>query len=150
MEASMILDDQKVGAIEAGPINEHWLSGGGELGELIRSFDWAKTPLGQFSRWPQSLKTVVKIMLDSRYAMWLGWGPDFIFLYNDAYAKMPNRIVGRTIIDIGNDKTMTVKTAPPLDAGQDYGSVATEVLKGFGLPVSIHINRHAQTSQPAA
>jgi PAS domain S-box-containing protein len=27
-------------------------------------------------------------MLDSRYAMWLGWGPDFTFFYNDAYARM--------------------------------------------------------------
>jgi hypothetical protein len=38
--------------------------------------------------WPQELKTAVRIMLDSRYAMWLGWGPEFTFFYNDAYAKM--------------------------------------------------------------
>ena len=39
-------------------------------------------------RWPQSLKTVVRILLTSRFAMWMGWGPDLTFLYNDAYAKM--------------------------------------------------------------
>lgn len=53
-----------------------------------RDFDWSKTPLGPAADWPQSLKTVVRIMLDSRYAMWLGWGPDFTFFYNDAYATM--------------------------------------------------------------
>ncbi|MEO6423086.1 MAG: HAMP domain-containing sensor histidine kinase, partial [Candidatus Nitrotoga sp.] len=40
------------------------------------------------SQWPQGLKTAVEIMLGSRYAMWIGWGPEFIFLYNDAYAAM--------------------------------------------------------------
>jgi PAS domain S-box-containing protein len=67
---------------------EHVFSGGGELGERIRSFDWSRTPMGPISTWPQSLKTAVRIMITSRYAMWLGWGPDLTFLYNDAYAHM--------------------------------------------------------------
>jgi CheY-like chemotaxis protein len=61
---------------------------GGEVGELIRGFDWSTTPLGPMDRWPQSLKTVVRILLTSRFAMWMGWGPELTFLYNDAYAKM--------------------------------------------------------------
>ena len=65
-----------------------FLSGGGEMGERTRAFDWSKTPVGPVAGWPQSLKTLVRIMLDSRYAMWLGWGPDFTFFYNDAYARM--------------------------------------------------------------
>ncbi len=64
------------------------LAGGGEMGERTRVFDWSKTPLGPIADWPQSLKTVVRTMLDSRYAMWLGWGPEFTFFYNDAYARM--------------------------------------------------------------
>ena len=64
------------------------LSGGGEMGERTRSFDWSKTPVGPIADWPQALKTVVRVMLDSRYAMWLGWGPEFTFFYNDAYARM--------------------------------------------------------------
>ncbi len=55
------------------------------MGALIRSFDWAGTPLGPADRWPQSLRTVVNILLTSRYAMWMGWGDDLTFLYNDAY-----------------------------------------------------------------
>ena len=58
------------------------------MGARTRSFDWSTSPLGPAADWPQSLKIAVAIMLDSRYAMWLGWGPDFTFFYNDAYAKM--------------------------------------------------------------
>src|ERR1700727_300055 len=64
------------------------LAGGGEMGALIRARDWAGTPLGLVGEWPRSLKIAARIMLDSRYAMWLGWGPDFTFFYNDAYARM--------------------------------------------------------------
>ncbi len=56
-----------------------------EMGERIRSFDWSTTPLGPSKRWPQSLRTVVNILLSSRYQMWMAWGPDLTFLYNDAY-----------------------------------------------------------------
>jgi signal transduction histidine kinase/DNA-binding response OmpR family regulator len=64
-----------------------FLEGGGEVGALMRSKDWASTPLGPPDGWPQSLRTVVRIVLTSRYAMWIGWGPDLAFLYNDAYAR---------------------------------------------------------------
>lgn len=64
------------------------LSGGGQLGELVRGFDWSSTPLGPPECWPQSLKTTVHVMLTSRFAMWMGWGPELTFLYNDAYARM--------------------------------------------------------------
>ncbi len=63
-------------------------SGGGELGARIRAFDWTSTPMGPISMWPQSLKTAVRILITSRYAMWMGWGPDLTVLYNDAYAQM--------------------------------------------------------------
>ena len=65
-----------------------FLSGGGEIGKAIRSRDWSRTSLGAADRWPQSLKSVVRIMLGSRYAIWIGWGPDLTFLYNEAYRAM--------------------------------------------------------------
>ncbi|MFN8392470.1 MAG: ATP-binding protein [Bdellovibrionota bacterium] len=68
--------------------NVSFLLGGGEMHQRTREFDWGATPVGPIDAWPQSLRTVVRIMLDSRYAMWLGWGPEFTFFYNDAYAKM--------------------------------------------------------------
>lgn len=73
--------------IETSPAEE-WLRGGGALGRLVHEFDWAKTPLGAIEQWPQSLKTIVRVLLTSRFAMWMSWGPDLTFLYNDAYARM--------------------------------------------------------------
>jgi signal transduction histidine kinase len=65
-----------------------WVRGGGALGQLVREFDWTKTPLGAIEQWPQSLKTVVRTLLASRFAMWMSWGPELTFLYNDDYARM--------------------------------------------------------------
>src|SRR3954451_796506 len=59
--------------------------GSGQMGQRILDFDWSKTPLGEIGCWPQSLRTVVNILLSSRYAMWMAWGPQLTFLYNDAY-----------------------------------------------------------------
>lgn len=62
------------------------MAGGGEMGERMRALDWTKTPLGPVGEgWPQSLKTIVRVMLDSRYAMWMLWGPELTFFCNDAY-----------------------------------------------------------------
>jgi PAS domain S-box-containing protein len=63
-------------------------AGGGEAGDLMREMDWAATPLGPVEQWPQSLRTVVRMVLTSRFAMWMGWGPELTFLYNDTYARM--------------------------------------------------------------
>lgn len=62
-----------------------FLTGGGEMGERIRNFNWAETSLGPPEKWPQELKTCVRIMLSSQQPIWLGWGKDLIKLYNDAY-----------------------------------------------------------------
>jgi signal transduction histidine kinase/FixJ family two-component response regulator len=59
--------------------------GGEEMGGRIRAFDWSTTPLGPIDRWPQSLRTVVNIVLSSRYQMWMAWGPELTMFYNDAY-----------------------------------------------------------------
>jgi signal transduction histidine kinase len=61
------------------------LAGGGEMGELMRSFNWSASPLGPASGWPQSLRTAVSIILNSRYPMFLFWGPRLAKLYNDGY-----------------------------------------------------------------
>src|SRR5689334_7080626 len=58
-----------------------------ELEALTWSRDWSATPLGPVERWPQSLKTIVDVLLTSRFSMWMGWGPDLLFFYNDAYRR---------------------------------------------------------------
>ena len=58
-----------------------------EMSELVSKFDWAATPLGPASAWPDSLKAVVRIVLTSGFPMWMAWGPELTILYNDAYAR---------------------------------------------------------------
>jgi signal transduction histidine kinase len=65
-----------------------FLAGGGEMGERIRTFNWSKTPVGAAADWPQSLKTAVRIILNSRYPMFVWWGRELINIYNDAYIPM--------------------------------------------------------------
>jgi PAS domain S-box-containing protein len=65
-----------------------WLVGGGELGDRIRSADWSATPLGIRSSWPESLRTVVNLMVASRVPMVLTWGRELVLLYNDAYREI--------------------------------------------------------------
>jgi signal transduction histidine kinase len=65
-----------------------FLSGGGEMGERIRNFDWTKTPLGDPETWEQSLKTCVRIILTSAQPMFVWWGPSLNAIYNDSYAQI--------------------------------------------------------------
>src|SRR5690349_5175264 len=65
-----------------------FLTGGSELTELINSKDWSLTPLGPIDAWPQSLRTSVNLILNSQHPMWIGWGPEMTFLYNDAYIQV--------------------------------------------------------------
>jgi signal transduction histidine kinase len=55
------------------------------MGQLMRTYDWSRSPVGPVDQWPQSLRTAVSILLDSRYPMYIAWGPDFVQFYNDAY-----------------------------------------------------------------
>jgi PAS domain S-box-containing protein len=62
-----------------------FLSGGGEMGKLMRSKDWSGSSIGTPDKWPQSLRTILSIILNSRFPMFLWWGPELICFYNDAY-----------------------------------------------------------------
>ncbi|MDQ3109178.1 MAG: PAS domain-containing protein [Bacteroidota bacterium] len=62
-----------------------FLTGGGEMGEQIRSFDWSKTSLGSPDTWPQSLRIAVRILLDCPFGMYIAWGSEYIQMYNDGY-----------------------------------------------------------------
>jgi PAS domain S-box-containing protein len=54
----------------------------------VRDFDWEATSLGPRDKWPESLKLMLKVILDSGFPMSVRWGPDLIVLYNDAYAPL--------------------------------------------------------------
>jgi PAS domain S-box-containing protein len=76
----------------------------------MRAHDWSTSPLGDPATWPEGLKVPLRMMLTSRFEMWLGWGPDLAFFYNDAYLPTlgrkhpdalgrPVRVVWREIFD---------------------------------------------------
>ena len=75
-------------SVAAVPAATDWLLGGGEMGRLIRSMDWSKTKLGPVEDWPSSLRTMLGVVLGSRFPMLLWWGPDLLHLYNDAYRSI--------------------------------------------------------------
>ena len=62
-----------------------FLEGGGEMGELIRNYNWSKTSLGSPDQWPQSLRISLGNVLNSGFPMFLFWGEDLISFYNDAF-----------------------------------------------------------------
>ncbi|AHM58778.1 pas/pac sensor signal transduction histidine kinase [Flammeovirgaceae bacterium 311] len=65
--------------------NAGFMAGGGEMGERILSFDWSETAVGPIETWPQSLRTILSVILNSKFPMFLYWGPELICFYNDAF-----------------------------------------------------------------
>ena len=68
--------------------SERPLLGNSELARLMRAFDWESTSIGAPEAWPKSLRTAVGIMLTSRQPIWIGWGRELIYLYNDPYKSI--------------------------------------------------------------
>jgi signal transduction histidine kinase/CheY-like chemotaxis protein len=62
--------------------------GDSETSAILRSLDWAKTPLGAVEGWPQSLRTSISICLNSAFPILVWWGPELVMLYNDAYGPI--------------------------------------------------------------
>jgi len=65
-----------------------FLQGGGSVGALMRAHDWSSSPLGPPETWPQSLRSVVGLLLQSGFPMFVAWGKGLGFLYNDPYAEI--------------------------------------------------------------
>src|ERR1700753_3225274 len=96
------------------------------MGSLMRTLNWDATPLGPPEEWPRSLKTAVRIMLTSRQPIWIGWGEELIYFYNDAYKSIigarhpaalgqPTREVWREIWDY-----MAPKLAHAMDGVEGF------------------------------
>ncbi|HEY3352090.1 MAG TPA: ATP-binding protein [Polyangia bacterium] len=81
-----------------------WLVGTGEMAARIRDLDWSATPLGPRERWPQSLRTIVNLVVGTRFPAALLWGRELVLLYNDAYrailAGRHPRALGRSAREI--------------------------------------------------
>jgi signal transduction histidine kinase len=84
-----------------------WLQRGGEMGELIRNTDWAKTRLGPAANWSPALRMIVKFLLANRFPQLLWWGPEFCSIYNDAYIPILGTkhpwALGRPVSEVWNE-----------------------------------------------
>ncbi|HZW70957.1 MAG TPA: hypothetical protein VFF57_08765 [Hanamia sp.] len=100
-----------------------FLSGGGEMGKLIREKDWSKTPLGTPGKWPQSLRTMVSVMLDNPFGMYIAWGNDSIQLYNDGYRPILGSLKHPEALGISTRKTFE-------EIWYIIGSMFVDVMKG--------------------
>jgi len=65
----------------------NFLADGGEMGALMRAYDWSASPLGRPESWPQSLRTALRILLNTNHPMFIWWGEELIQFYNDAYRQ---------------------------------------------------------------
>jgi signal transduction histidine kinase/CheY-like chemotaxis protein len=95
-----------------------FIAGGGEAGFLMRSLDWSASPLGPPDGWPQALRTVTGVLLQSRFPMFVAWGKDLGFLYNDPYAEILGTkhpaALGRRFYDIWSE--IWTDISPLIDA----------------------------------
>ncbi len=108
--------DQSFGGSKLRPVVSN------ELAQLIADYAWAETPLGPAARWPQSLKTAIGVMLTSRQPIWIGWGPELTYFYNDPYksiigGKHP-RALGRPTSEVWRE------------IWSDIGPMLAQALKG--------------------
>ena len=88
------------------------------MGALMRAHDWSDSPLGAPDTWPQSLRSVVGLLLQSQFPMFVAWGTELGFLYNDSYAEILGtkhpRALGRRFHDIWSE--IWADISPLIDA----------------------------------
>jgi signal transduction histidine kinase/CheY-like chemotaxis protein len=114
-----------------------FLGAGGEAGALMRALDWSASPLGDPLGWPQALRTVVALMLNSKFPMFVAWGPQAGFVYNDPYAEILGdkhpAAMGRRFADIWSE------------IWHDVGPLAERALRGeatYKENLPLRLRRH--------
>ena len=59
--------------------------------DRIDRFDWANTPIGARDQWPSILESLVDMILRSAQPMFMAWGDDRTWFYNDAFIPILGR-----------------------------------------------------------
>lgn len=125
--------------------NLPFLRGGGDMGGHIRTFDWSLTAIGTPETWPSGLKTLVSVMLSSKFPMVIWWGEDLVQFYNDAYK--PNMVyqgkypggIGQTARECWTDVWDYI--SPLIDEVRETG----EAVWRENLPIPIIRNGKVET-----
>ena len=55
---------------------------------LFASLDWSTTPLGPADGWDDTLLAAVDLLTHTQFPATLFWGPEYVLIYNAAYAPM--------------------------------------------------------------
>ena len=96
----------------------------------MRAHDWSDSPLGPPETWPQPLRTLVGVVLQSQFPMFVAWGEALGFLYNDSYAQILGakhpRALGRRFYDIWSEIWSDI--SPLIDAAMAGRSTYREDL----------------------
>ncbi len=114
---------------------------GGEMGKLIRSKNWSETPLGDPSTWPQSLCTMVGVMLENPFGMYIVWGKEYSQLYNDGFRPILGSTKHPQALGISSSVTFSEiwDTIEPMFDGVMHGNPV-------GFPdFEVPLNRHGYT-----
>lgn len=102
------------------------------MGARMRALDWSGTPIGPPSGWPQALQTTLRLMLGSRYPMFVWWGRELTNFYNDAYIPVLGQrhpsALGRPAAEIWRDIWGTVGPQASAVMTRGEASWAEEVL----------------------
>ncbi|MFC4729701.1 PAS domain-containing protein [Coralloluteibacterium thermophilus] len=123
-----------------GPAATDVASVGGQVGAQLRTQDWSGSPLGPPDAWQPALQTLAGLVLQSKFPMFLAWGPELGLLYNDAYgvilgAKHPGAL-GRPFREVWAEVWEDV--GPLVDAALTGEAIYREdlplVIERSGLP----------------
>lgn len=101
----------------------YFLSDGGEMGKLIESKDWSKTALGDPENWPQSLKTMVAVILHNPFGMYIAWGENYTQIYNDGFRPILGSTKHPEALGISSKETFA-------EIWDTIGPMFDEVMKG--------------------
>ena len=122
----------------------HLFTGGGELGGLVREFDWSATPLGAPATWSPTLRMMVSFLLANRFPLLLWWGPEYIQIYNDAYrpvlgTKHPHAALGQPVRECWHEIWNVI--GPLIDTPFNGGPAT------WMEDIELEINRHGFTEE---
>jgi two-component sensor histidine kinase len=81
-------------------------SGRSRMAQRVLEHDWAATPLGPISGWPDGLRLTVGQIMDSRFPAAVVWGTELTTIYNDAFQPILGRkpeALGRSFAEVWSE-----------------------------------------------